>query len=46
MFPSHPNCLRLCDAFQSSALTPVCLIYEAKGFALGLHQRIVLKEGR
>lgn len=34
------------DAFWSSALRPLCLINEAEGVALGLHGRIVLKEGR
>lgn len=34
----HPP---LRGAFQSSALRCVCLVNEAKGFALGLHGRIV-----
>lgn len=45
MFPSAPETC-VSDAFRSSTLRHLCLINEAKGVALGLHGRIVFKEGR
>jgi len=46
MFPSHLHCLCLFGVFEISTLSLMYLINEAKGVALALHGRIVLKEGK